>query len=74
MKKGLVIVSLLMLTQGLFAQKESNLLKKHEIQLLGLLLSDTINNTNITLTIPSLLGLITNNLPIQISSKKESLY
>ena len=32
-----------------YAQKEINLLKKHEIQLLKLLLSDTINNTTITL-------------------------
>ena len=49
MKKGILFVWLLMLTQGLFAQKESNLLKKHEISLLKLLSSDTINNTSFIL-------------------------
>lgn len=37
------------LTCALFAQKESNPLKKHEIKLLQLLLDDTVNNTNFTI-------------------------
>jgi hypothetical protein len=38
-----------MFVQPLIAQKETNLLKKHEISLLKLLLSDSINNTSFTL-------------------------
>ena len=49
MKKGLIIVLFFLLTQGLIAQKESNLLKKHEISLLKVLLSDTVNNASFIL-------------------------
>jgi hypothetical protein len=49
MKKVIVIISFILLQSGLLAQKESNLLKKHEISLLNLLLSDSINNTSFTL-------------------------
>ena len=49
MKKVIVIVSFILLQNGLSAQKESNLLKKHEKSLLSLLLSDSINNTYFTL-------------------------
>lgn len=45
MKKTILFVFILLLAKPIIAQKESNLLKKHEISLLSILLSDTINNT-----------------------------
>jgi hypothetical protein len=49
MKKFFYVIVLVLVISALNAQKENNLLKKHEIQLLTLLLSDTTNNTSITL-------------------------
>lgn len=49
MKKALLLAFLANLFLPSMAQKESNPLKKHEVQLLSLLLDDTINNTNFTL-------------------------
>ena len=49
MKKTIVFILSLILAYPIIAQKESNLLKKHEISLLSLLLSDTINNTTFSL-------------------------
>jgi hypothetical protein len=49
LKRNIVICLLLVSCTTLHAQKETNLLKKHEIQLLTLLLSDSTNNTTITL-------------------------
>jgi hypothetical protein len=49
MKKSLTLFLFILLTQGVIAQKESNLLKKHEISLLRVLLSDTINNASFIL-------------------------
>ena len=49
MKKALIIFSILLWMQPLIAQKESNLLKKHEISLLKLLLADSINNASFIL-------------------------
>lgn len=49
MKKYLVILILCLFVQQIIAQKETNLLKKHEISLLKLLLNDSVNNTNFTL-------------------------
>ena len=48
MKKFIVILLLASLMQPLFAQKEINLLKKHEISLLKLLLADSVQNANFT--------------------------
>ena len=48
-KRNIGISLLLILSLTVQAQKETNLLKKHEIQLLSLLLSDSVNNTSITL-------------------------
>lgn len=50
MRNLIVFVFLLFLAQPIIAQKESNLLKKHEISLLSILLSDTINNTSFLLS------------------------
>jgi hypothetical protein len=49
MKKYLLILLFANLTVALLAQKESNPLKKHEVQLLSFLLEDTINSTNFTI-------------------------
>ncbi len=49
LKKVIILILLANLTSSLFAQKESNPLKKHEVKLLQLLLDDTINNTSFTL-------------------------
>ncbi len=48
-KRFFYLIVLILLSSAINAQKDNNLLKKHEIQLLSLLLSDTVNNTNITL-------------------------
>jgi hypothetical protein len=48
-KRILGLFLLLILSLTVHAQKENNLLKKHEIQLLSILLSDTTHDTNITL-------------------------
>ena len=49
LKKVIILILLANLTSSLFAQKESNPLKKHEVKLLQLLLDDTINNTSFTI-------------------------
>jgi hypothetical protein len=50
MKKSLLILLLVYISNTLTAQKESNPLKKHEVQLLSLLLEDSINNASFTIT------------------------
>jgi hypothetical protein len=49
MKQALLLALFANLFLPSMAQKESNPLKKHEVQLLSLLLDDSINNTNFTL-------------------------
>jgi len=49
MKKILITLLFTNLSVALFAQKESNPLKKHEVKLLQLLMDDTINNTSFTI-------------------------
>ena len=46
MKKNIAILFLVSLLQPVFAQKEINLLKKHEITFLKLLMSDSTQNAN----------------------------
>jgi len=48
MKKVLSLILFIYLLTPLFAQKESNPLKRHEVLLLNLLLEDTVNNTTFT--------------------------
>ncbi len=49
MKNFLFILLFVNSTSSLFAQKESNPLKRHEVQLLSFLLDDSVNNTNFTI-------------------------
>lgn len=50
MKKSIVLIFISLITLSVIAQKESNLLKKHEISLLRILLSDSVNNTSFMLS------------------------
>ena len=47
-KRILLLILFISFEHALLAQKDINLLKKHEISLLSLLLSDTVNNTSFT--------------------------
>jgi hypothetical protein len=49
MKNFLFILLFANSTSSLFAQKESNPLKRHEVQLLSFLLEDTVNNTSFSI-------------------------
>lgn len=66
MKKIILLFLLATLMQPLFAQKEINLLKKHEISLLKLLLSDSVQNANFVLNNNVNFGL--GNLPFASTS------
>ncbi len=50
MKRAVLIFLIIYLSQPITAQKENNLLKKHELSLLKLLLSDSIQNSNFILS------------------------